>query len=231
MNKQLALAIQLNNDYTFDNFYWENNLLIKEQLLASLHGKGERIIYLWGPSGSGKTHLLQACCLYADRFQSAIYLPMTILAQLTPEMLEGMANHSMICIDDIDAIARKAPWEEAIFHLYNHIHDNQPNTLLVITGKQAPHNGSIQLADLRSRLSWGLTMQMNELNDHDKIHSLELHAKNRGFELSPEVAKFLLNRCARNMHELQALLNNLDEASLRAQRKITIPFVKNILGI
>ena len=230
MNQQLALAIQLNNDSTLADFCWRNNPLLQEQLFATLKGQGERIVYLWGVPGCGKTHLLQACCQQTDSAHSAIYLPLAILHEWGPDMLDGIANHTLICIDNIDLIAENPAWEEAIFHLYNRIRDND-QALLIIAGNQTPMNLGIALPDLRSRLSWGLVMQVNELRDEDKIYSLKLHAHNRGFELASSVAQFLLNRCGRNMHELHALLNSLDEASLRAQRKITIPFVKEILSI
>ena len=89
----------------------------------------------------------------------------------------------------------------------------------------------IRLPDLRSRLSGGLVIQLHELQDDDKIKTLKLHALKRGFELPTSVGQFLLNRSSRNMHDLNTLLNRLDEASLIAQRKITIPFVKTVLGL
>ena len=230
MNRQLALAIQLNDEATFSDFCWGDNALLQQQLNLTLNGKGEHLIYLWGPPGSGKSHLLQACCQAVNGNQSAIYLPLDTLKEWGPQVLDGIDEQTLIGIDDIDAIAANPAWEEAIFHLYNRVRDNEQTTL-IITGKLPPSQAPINLLDLRSRLSWGLVIQLNELNDHDKINTLKLHAHKRGFELPPSVGQFLLNRCARNMHDLHALLNRLDEASLIAQRKITIPFVKNILGI
>ena len=88
----------------------------------------------------------------------------------------------------------------------------------------------IALADLRSRLTSCLVMQVHELKDTDKIQTLRAQAHKRGFELPESVAQFLVNRSARNMHDLHTLLDRLDRASLAAQRKITIPFVKTILN-
>ncbi len=230
MNRQLALAIQLNTEANLADFFWGGNALLQQQLQHTLFDNGERLLYLWGVAGSGKSHLLQACCLAVNSTQSAIYLPLDVLNEWGPQVIDGVDEQSLICIDDIDAIAGNAAWEEALFHLYNRIRDNG-NTTLIVTGKQPPANLPISLPDLRSRLSWGLVIQVNELNDHDKINTLQLHAHKRGFELPTSVGQFLLNRSARNMHDLHSLLNRLDEASLIAQRKITIPFVKNILGI
>lgn len=229
MNKQLALAIQLNDEATLGNFNWQNNLLLKQQLEVILKGNKEKILYLWGLYGSGKSHLLQGCCQAIYEPQSAIYLPLTLLKEWGPEALEGLEEQTLICIDDIEEIAGNKEWEEALFHLYNKIKDKE-NGLLIISGMHSPATTPIQLADLRSRLSWGLVIQLHELSDEEKISTLKLLALQRGFDLSNSVGQFLINRCSRNMHDLHQLLDLLDKASLQAQRKITIPFVKDILN-
>ncbi len=230
MSRQLTLAIQLNDEATLADFCWGDNALLQQQLQQSLQGNGERLIYLWGTEGCGKTHLLQACCQALTPNHSASYLPLKTLQEWGPAILEGLDEQTWLCIDDLDAIATQPHWEEALFHLYNRIRDNGETTL-IMSGKLPPASMPVQLPDLRSRLSWGLVIQLHELCDEDKINTLKLHARKRGFELPTSVGQFLLNRCARNMHDLNTLLNRLDEASLMAQRKITIPFVKDVLGI
>ncbi|MDA9272158.1 DnaA regulatory inactivator Hda [bacterium] len=230
MTLQLPLAIQLNDEATLADFCWGNNALLHQQLLSTLQGEGDRLIYLWGVTGSGKSHLLQACCQAINSAQSASYLPLKILHEWGPQVIEGLDEQTLIAIDDIESIANDAAWEESLFHLYNRIRDQEKSTL-IISSQMPPANSPLRLPDLRSRLSWGLVMQINELNDSEKVNRLKSRAKKRGFDLPTSVGQFLLNRCARNMHDLDTLLNHLDEASLIAQRKITIPFVKHILGI
>ncbi|KTC91697.1 DnaA regulatory inactivator Hda [Fluoribacter dumoffii] len=230
MNKQLALAIKLNDEATLADFNWGENKLLQQQINSMLTNKEERLLYLWGNTGSGKTHLLQACCQAVSSTQSAIYLPLALLKEWGPQTIEGLEDQELICIDDINLIAKDSAWEEALFHLYNKVKDME-KSILIISGNQSPTTLPIQLADLRSRLSWGLVIQLMELNDEDKINTLKLHALKRGFALPTSVGQFLLNRCSRNMHDLHHLLNRLDDASLAAQRKITIPFVKDILNI
>ncbi|WP_058534443.1 DnaA regulatory inactivator Hda [Legionella saoudiensis] len=230
MNKQLALAIKLNDEATLSDFNWGENKLLQQQLQRMLTLKEERLLYLWGCKGSGKSHLLQASCQAVNLTESAIYLPLNLLKEWGPQAIEGLEEQALICIDDIDAIAQDSAWEEALFHLYNRIKDME-KSLLIISGNQSPTTLPIKLPDLRSRLSWGLVIQLMELSDEDKINTLKLHATRRGFDLPESVAQFLISRCSRNMHDLHQLLNRLDDASLAAQRKVTIPFVKNILGI
>ena len=68
MNKQLALAIKLNDEATLADFNWSNNGLLQQQLQNMLTLREDRLLYLWGPKGSGKSHLLQACCQAVLRF-------------------------------------------------------------------------------------------------------------------------------------------------------------------
>lgn len=230
MNKQLALAIQLNDEATLIDFNWENNALLQQQLQKILLQKEDRLLYLWGTRGCGKSHLLQACCQAINATESAIYLPLLLLKEWGPQSIEGLEEQTLVCIDDIDCIAHDPAWEEALFHLYNRIKD-QNKSILIISGNQPPASLPIELPDLRSRLGWGLVIQVNELSDEEKVNTLKLHASKRGFDLPESVGHFLINRCSRNMHDLHQLLNRLDDASLAAHRKITIPFVKHILSI
>ena len=229
MNHQLALAIQPNNEATFADFCWGENALLQKELIAALSGEHERFIYLWGPPGSGKSHLLQACCQHLGLDKSSIYLPLDTLKTWDPAVISDLDNHQLLCIDELDAITGHAAWEEALFHLYNRVRDAGKSTM-IIASSLPPRHTAIALPDLRSRLTSCLVMQVHELNDADKISTLRTQAHKRGFELPKTVAQFLVNRSARNMHDLHTVLDRLDHASLAAQRKITIPFVKTTLN-
>lgn len=229
MNQQLTLAISLNHQAHLDNFCWGENTLLQQQLLHTLEGNGERLFYIWGSAGCGKSHLLQGVSQAKDHL-SSIYLPLDLLKEWGPQSIEGLECQDLIALDNLDAIAGLADWEEALFHLYNQVRDNG-HTIMLMSGQHAPASSAIKLPDLRSRLSWGLVFQLMELNDDLKISTLQQQALKRGFNLPASVATFLIHRCARNMHDLQQILDQLDKASLAAKRKVTLPFVKTILGI
>jgi DnaA family protein len=230
MNKQLALAIKLNDEATLSDFNWGNNHLLYKHLIEMLSFKTDRLLYLWGAKGCGKSHLLQACCQAISANSPSIYLPLDLLKEWGPETIDGLEEQTLVCIDDIEKIAQHDAWEEALFHLFNKIRENE-NSLFIISANAPPASLNIKLPDLRSRLGWGLVMQINDLSDEDKIKTLTRNALKRGFELPESVGQYLLSRCSRNMHDLHSLLNRLDDASLAAQRKITIPFVKSTLEL
>lgn len=231
MNQQLALSLYLNRQSTLQDFCWEGNGLLEQQLKLSLTKNGERFLYLWGEPGSGKSHILQgACHEMGQKDLPSTYVPLSILKEWGPESIEDIEGNALIAIDDLDCIGQDPIWEEALLHLYNRVRDNG-KTIFLMAGRQAPTAPIIQLPDLRSRLAWGLVFQVNELDDDLKIMALQHRAEKKGFQLSSSAAFFLLTRSTRNMHDLYQILDKLDEASLKAQRKITIPFIKSILGI
>ena len=100
-----------------------------------------------------------------------------------------------------------------------------------MSADQSPVNLPVQLPDLASRLTWGEVYQLAPLNDKQKIDVLQKAAYQRGIELPDETANFLFKRLERDMKTLFNALEKLDQASLQAQRKLTIPFVKEILSL
>ena len=130
----------------------------------------------------------------------------------------------------MQAVIGNAEWEVAIFDLINRVRETG-RTLLIMSADQSPANLPVQLPDLASRLTWGEVYQLTPLNDHQKIEVLQKAAYQRGIELPDETANFLFKRLERDMKTLFNALEKLDQASLQAQRKLTIPFVKEILAL
>jgi DnaA family protein len=229
---QLPLGVRLRDDATFKNFYPGSNAVALgyvERLCQADAGWTESLIYLWGGAGVGRSHLLQAACLQLEQLdQQAVYLPLAALVEHGPALLEGLEHCALVCLDDLDAVAGRADWEEALFHLFNRLRD--AGQRLLLSASAAPRELQLQLADLQSRLSQALVFQLRELAADDKLHALQLRASRRGLQLPDEVAAFILNRGSRSMNGLFELLEQLDQASLQAQRKLTIPFLKETLG-
>ena len=198
------------------------------QQIASDNSDAEQFLFLWGAASTGKSHLLQAACQQAAEHHCTVaYLPMMVLVDLSPEIFDGLEQMSLVCIDDVQQIAGRAEWEEALFHFYNRVRD--AGGRLLVTADVAPSALAVSLPDLQSRLVWGPVLQLNELSDAGKIAALQLRAKGRGFDLPDEVAQFLMRRSVRDMTSLFVLLDRLDEASLVQQRKLTIPFVRGLI--
>ncbi len=223
--EQLPLGMWLREGANFENYFATAN----SQLLASLKNSDEQFVFLWGTESIGKTHLLQAACHVATaKGEGSVYLPMSEAEQFASEMLEGLEQMSLVAIDDVDAIAGDRDWETALFNLYNRIRDTGTGRLLVAANKSLPELGLV-LPDLQSRLSWGLVYQVQAMSDDEKRLALKQRADSRGFELPDEVAHYLLRHYKRQTSALFELLERLDQQSLAEQRRLTIPFVKQII--
>lgn len=226
--RQLTLSIQSNREATFENFYSGDNVPLIQCLKDAIRDNQKQFIYLFSPQVSGKTHLLQACChLASSQQQRTFYLSLLNIDQLQPAVFSELEQFSLICIDDLQCIAGQKEWEEALFTLYNSVQE-QGHSLLV-AAKQAPQNLKIQLPDLVSRLRWGTVFSLRPLSNEDKLEMLIALAQQRGFELPRVVAQFLINHLTRDVNNLVAVLDKLDQASLEQKHKLTIPFVKQIL--
>jgi DnaA-homolog protein len=227
MSPQLPLSIGLRPGATFSGFIAGPNA----EAVTSLRDRiGEwRSLYLWGDRGTGKSHLLQAAChASATRGAAAVYLPLALNHEYTPDILDGLESLALICIDDLQAIAGLDEWERGLFHLYNQARER--GGTIVLAGDRAARSLGLGLLDLVTRLGWDLVFQLHPLDDQGLGEALRLRAEALGLELPEEVVVWLLRRCARDTTVLFALLERLDHASLSAQRRLTIPFVRELVG-
>ena len=230
---QLTLSVQLPDDETFASFQSESNQMVVQQLTHFLDHMGDvnkqvHSLFLFGLTGVGKSHLLHASCAYADTLGiTSLCLSFSELTQLSVDVLDGLENIDLVCLDDIQLIAGNKKWQQGVFDLYNRMVEQ--NKCLIITGDQSVAKLNISLPDLVSRLSWGLTEQLKPLSDKEKSFALQYRAQQRGLYMSDEVASFLINRLSRDMTSLIVALEQLDQASIREKRRITIPFIKDVL--
>jgi DnaA family protein len=230
---QLTLSVQLPDDETFASFKSESNEMVVQQLRHFLEhivdeNKQVHSLFLFGLADVGKSHLLHASCAYADSLGiTSLCLSFSELTQLSVDVLDGLENIDLVCLDDIQLIAGNHVWQQGVFDLYNRMVEQ--NKCLIITGDQSVAQLNISLPDLVSRLSWGLTEQLKPLSDKEKSFALQYRAQQRGLTMNDDVARFLINRLSRDMTSLIAALEQLDQASIREQRRITIPFIKDVL--
>ncbi|GKW48154.1 DnaA regulatory inactivator Hda [Halomonas sp. NCCP-2165] len=226
---QLPLGVGMRDDATFANFLPGDNAALVEALRHQLDDDGEPLLLLWGGEGVGRSHLLQAACHAAgDRDRRALYLPLSELWHFPPHMLEEIERLDLVAIDDLDRVLGRKRWEEGLFHAFNRLRD--AGKRLIISAPAAPRQLPVTLPDLASRLTWGMTFHVKRLDDEGRLEALKLRARVRGMQLPDEVARYILHRGPRSLGELCQALETLDRASLSAQRKLTIPFVKQALG-
>ncbi|MCP4471615.1 MAG: DnaA regulatory inactivator Hda [Gammaproteobacteria bacterium] len=226
--RQIALALSLDRQFSFDNFVSGRAELILSNLQSLILGNGEIQIGLWGAASTGKTHLLNAGADFAraNGVLMQIY-DATQLLHCDADEFEGFSHCDVLAIDNLDALAGDPGWEACFYQVINRCRDGEYRFLYSMTDR--PENLPTRLDDFRSRLQWGLLLQLPAIGDGDIRQILRKRARLLGIELSDEVISYLMTRHARDLAEQIAILRHLDGISLRQQRRVTIPLVKQAL--
>lgn len=199
------------------------------QLRALASGDADGWLYLTGPRGVGKTHLLLACCAATqDAGRRAAYLPLAAAQGRLREALEMLEGNDLLALDGIEAIAGQRDDEVALFEAHNRA--RSAGTTVLYAARQAPDALALDLPDLRSRLSQCSRINLQPLDDPGRREVLRQRAQRRGLVLEDAALEWLLKRVGRDLAGLTTLLDRLDRASLAAQRRVTVPFLRQTLG-
>ena len=226
--RQLSLAFPLNSECLFSNFLDQGN----EELLSRLQAMavGQRLFsgcFLWGEAGVGKTHLLQAACQQqGEAGHGAIYLPLGD-SDVVPQLLEGLEHLRFVALDDLDAWVGQREHEQALMGLYQGLLETGGQLLLSAT---RPHL-EFCYADLASRIQSLAAYPVRPLDDAGKSRVLRRLAAERGLTLEASVLDFWFARGPRGLADLIGQLELLDRAAMEAQRRITVPLLKAVLGL
>lgn len=212
MSEQLVLGLNLAPALTDADFF-----------VAPCNAHALRLVEAWpdwsapaaiihGPPGSGKTHLAQ---IWRGRSGAPILPARDFKAAMISE-----AGFGPIVLEDAD----KGPLDEAgVFHLLNLAREIGFSVLL--TGRKAPGHWDISLPDLRSRIRSYPTAPIAEPDD-ELLGAVVLKLfSDRQLLLSPDAVPYLLQRMDRSLEAAQALVAEIDAASLSAQRKVTKAFI------
>ena len=227
--RQLPLGVQLGVSLRFETFHAGPNDEAVAALALRAGGEFRPPLWLYGPQGCGKSHLLQAACAQAGRHGlTAAYLPLAAVRAEDPALLEGFEHLRLVALDDLDAVAGATPWERALFTLYNGLQEQQGG--LVLAAAQAPAALPFGLPDLASRLAASEVHRLQPLAEPEQAEALRRRALHRGLELPQETLAYLTRRAPRDFAALCRLLDQLDTESLAAQRRLTVPFVRDWLA-
>ena len=226
--EQLPLGVQLRERASFEGFVTGQNLEVVTRVQATALQRSRAVLWLWGAEGCGRSHLLLAACAAAPLGARVAYLPLAELADSTVDFLGGALGSALLCIDDIDRGVGDLPIERALFALYRR--SEEQGASLIVAASSPPAALAWQLADIGSRFGAAEVFQLRPLDEAGEHEALRRRAAQRGLDLPDETTRYLLRRFPRDMRTLGKLLDEIDVAALSAQRRLTVPFVREILG-
>jgi DnaA family protein len=224
--QQLPLALRYSPDQRLENFIAAPAGAIA-QLRTLAEATGSDWLYLQGADGVGKTHLALGTCASTDAAgRRAAYLPLHAARGRVRAALDALEGNDLVALDGLEAVAGSRDDEVALFEFHNRM--RSAGTGVLYTARTAPE--ALALPDLRSRLSQCTRIALSSLDDAGRQAVLRDRAQRRGLLLEDQALDWLLKRADRDLFSLTTLLDALDRASLSAQRRITVPFLRQTLG-
>lgn len=218
--------MRLRDRASFESFLPGPNAIALTQIVALAEQQRPGLVWVCGPEGSGKTHLLQALCARVG--SAGAYVPLPQLEGYGAAALGDWQGARWLCLDDIAPMVGRIEWERELFSVYRDCEERGASLLLA--AREAPGQLPFALPDLASRCAAGHRLALQALDEEQQCQALRLRAQVRGFDLPEETAHYLQRRLPRDMSSLFALLDELDAAALAAQRRLTVPFIRDVLA-
>ncbi|MEK7390634.1 MAG: chromosomal replication initiator protein DnaA [Patescibacteria group bacterium] len=240
----------LNPRYGFDSFIvgpFNELAHAAAQAVVKKPGIVYNPLFVYGNTGHGKTHLIQAVGNYlkhmypemrihyvtSEKFASD-YVSSVQSAQSNPNNSNKISNfkekyrkYDVLIMDDIQFLSKTEKTQEELFHLFNHLYDN--NKQIVFSSDKHP-NYIPNLEDrLRSRFAAGMIVDIPAPDHESRIAILKAKLRNQAFILSDEIIDFIAASVATNIRELEGVLNSIVCQSQLKNREITLQEAKNLL--
>lgn len=239
----------LNPRYGFDSFIvgpFNELAYAAAQAVVKKPGIVYNPLFVYGNSGHGKTHLIQAIGNYlkhmypemrihyvtSEKFASD-YVSSVQAAQGTnntnkiSNFKEKYRKYDVLIMDDIQFLSKTEKTQEELFHLFNHLYDN--NKQIVFSSDKHP-NYIPNLEDrLRSRFAAGMIVDIPAPDHESRLAILKAKLRTQGFILSDEIVDFIAASVSTNIRELEGALNAIVCQAQLKNRELTILEAKNLL--
>ena len=223
--QQLTFPWSAKPKLIFRDFYINKENL---NLVNDLKDQEAGDIIIQASSNSGKSHLLQSLCnFYNEIGKTAFYLPIKTALDYDPSVLDSINKIDLVCIDDIDFVAKNEEWERAIFNLINQC--QQSNSRIIFSVADSIDIAGFNLSDLLSRLKKLLKYNVANLDDEGIEAALNLIIEHNSINIGDKEVNYILNHAKRDIAYLKQIIFKLDEYSLSTKKKITIPLIKEII--
>jgi|TARA_B100000029_G_scaffold299619_2_gene292559 DnaA family protein len=228
--KQLIFPFAIDQSPAFDTFFWgDKNRFLLDELRGAINSSTNQEVFIMGLEGSGKSFILQAICNeYISMQQKVMYIPMYKAVEMDSSLLENFEEFDAVCVDDVQALEKNPDWQTAVFHLINQA-NNSNCSLYFSSSRDLDTMGQTMLDDLISRFTRMNHHNVHPIGEAELSTALFFCASSLEISLEDDVLEYLLKRETRQLHHLLKLLKRVDHAAAQDKRKLTIPFVKQVL--
>jgi len=232
----------LNPKYNFDAFVvGKANELAHAAGLAVSESPGLTYnpLFIYGGVGLGKTHLIQAIgnsilqkfpdkkIVYATCEHFTNDFISSIAAGKAVQFNNRYRSCDLLIIDDIQFLTGKEGTQEAFFHTFNSLH--QQDKQIILTSDRPPKAIATLEDRLLTRFEWGMIADISKPDLETRIAILEAKCKEKDFMLEREIIQFVTLNIQNNIRELEGALNKIIAYHQLNKLEPTVENVKKIL--
>ncbi len=241
--QKLHVDPQLNSMYSFNNFVeGECNRLARSASYAVATNPGKTAfnpLFLYGNSGLGKTHLAQAIGIEVkEKYPDKVVLYVNgnkFHTQYVESILNNNRNDfvhfyqmiDVLIIDDVHDFAGKEKTQEVFFQIFNHLHQNSKQIVLV--SDKSPVDLQGLEPRLLSRFKWGLSADLQSPDFETRVSILKQKVYHDGLNLPAEVVEYIASHITSNIRELEGALVSLLAQSTLNRKDITLDLARKMI--
>jgi chromosomal replication initiator protein len=231
----------LNPRYSFDTFVvgpFNEFAFAAAQAVIKNPGVVYNPLFIYGNTGHGKTHLIQAVGNYLKNNlnKKVFYTTSEKFAQEYVNALqvnkpnlfkEKYRKYDVLIIDDIQFFSGKFKIQEELFHLFNHLFEN--NKQIIFSSDK--HPGLIQdLEDrLKSRFAAGMTIDIPAPDSESRAAIISAKTKILPYPVSKEIIDYLAYSISGNIREIEGVVNLILCQSQMKNRELNLSEVKSFI--
>jgi len=235
----------LNPVYDFDNFIEGGcNILARAAGIAISDKPGRTSfnpLFVFGGPGMGKTHLAQAIGIEIKEKHPELIVLYVTASQFILQLIDAVKEKNkyndflyfyqsidVLIVDDIHEFADKKGSQNALFQIFNHLH--QLGKQLIFTSDRAPVELQGLETRLLSRFKWGLTAELTAPDYETRVKILKAKSAHEGIDLPEEVVSYLAQKVTNNIREIEGALVSLMANSTLTKTKISLELAENLVG-
>lgn len=235
-------ASKINDFYTFDTFIvGPSNSMAHAAAVAIANNLGKEYnpLLVYGGTGLGKTHLLHSIgneVLRKNpdkkvRYETSDKFMNEFISSIKQDKIHFFRQKyeklDLLLVDDVQFFSNKEQTQEIFFHIFNALHEKKKH--IVLSSDTVPQRIDGMQDRLKSRLNWGLVVDIQAPALETKIAILQKKSEALGISLAPEAADLIASSVNSNVRELEGTLTRINAFASLMNKPVTLEIAAQVL--
>jgi len=235
-------ASKINDFYTFDSFIvGPSNSMAHAAAVAIANNLGKEYnpLLIYGGTGLGKTHLLH--CIGNEvlrknpdrkvRYETSDKFMNEFISSIKQDKIQTFRQKyeklDLLLLDDVQFFSNKEQTQEIFFHIFNALHEKKKH--IVLSSDTVPQRIDGMQDRLKSRLNWGLVVDIQAPALETKIAILQKKSEALGIRLDSDAADLIASSVTSNVRELEGTLTRINAFAALMNKPVTLEIASQVL--